>query len=204
MCDIQVSLQDHQVREVEVNHTLWRIASFKTNNELKTYPSLAEIWSTAKPLDLLSVKTRSPRWMNGILSRQYHKASFLQFSLTSKRRRLLSENDFVSVIHVSLSSERLLSGVVLGGDCASAVSDEVEERDGFRREATFGGLEFFSPGWQTKASPSSEKKRIKKRATYKAIPGCHSLEHKQIPDHSLRYVMFYLNYLSLSIRVECL
>ena len=100
--------------------------------------------------------------MTGILSRQYHKASFLQFSLTSKRRRLLSENDFVSVIHVSLSSERLLSGVVLGGDCASAVSDEVEERDGFRREATFGGLEFFSPGWQTKASPSSEKKRIKK------------------------------------------
>ena len=100
--------------------------------------------------------------MNGILSRQYHKASFLQFSLTSKRRRVLSENDFVSVIHVSLSSEKLLSGVVLGGDCASAVSDEVEETDGFRREATFVGLKLFSPGWQTKASPSPEKKRIDK------------------------------------------
>ena len=100
--------------------------------------------------------------MNGILSRQYHKASFLQFSFTSKRRRLLSENDFVSVIHVSLSSERLLSGVVLGGDCASAVSDEVEETDGFLRETTFIGLKLFSPGSQTKASPSSEKKRIDK------------------------------------------
>ena len=74
----------------------------------------------------------------------------------------MSENDFVSVTHVSLSSERLLSGVALGGDCASAVSDEVEETDGFLRETTFIGLTPFSPGWQTKASPSSEKKRIKK------------------------------------------
>ena len=97
--------------------------------------------------------------MNGILSRQYHKASFLQFSLTSKLKRVLSENDFVSVIHVSLSSERLLSGLVLGGDCASAVSDAVEETEGFLRETTFIGLK---PGWQTKASPSSEKKRIEK------------------------------------------